>query len=321
VERASVLAATEAAAEPAAPITSPFLVVDDFLRLDVARSLRADIDAHFANPDKHQADTHQVWNYWFVPDCYTYLRTSAEKIIARPKIEGFVGALRNWSLKTLGLGAVTHPYLSLYVDGCSQVLHNDSLNGRFGFVYSLTNAPRKTIGGETLIMEEGDPFRRHLQKPTAFLGFCKAIEPRFNRLLIFDDRLIHGVQRVEGSMDPVEGRFVLHGHIAESGPVVTGARSFEALQTEIKEALDRFIERDGEAAGAFHGPLTVHFTIGADGRVSDLRLMLDRVVGYEEADTEGWEAVRARLLAAFQDVRYPAADGPTTVVFPLLIAG
>src|SRR5215475_11884082 len=105
-----------------ATVSASHLVVDDFLRADVARSLRADIDAHFRDPQNHGSATHQVWNYWFVPDCYTYMRTDPQKIIAPPKVDGFMAALRNWSLKTLGLGKVSHPYLSLYVDGCRQVL-------------------------------------------------------------------------------------------------------------------------------------------------------------------------------------------------------
>src|SRR5262245_54094351 len=59
----------------------------------------------------------------------------------------------------------------------------------------------------------------HLQAPEAGTGFYELIEPRFNRLTVFDDRLIHGVECPQGSMDPVDGRCVLHGHIEESGPI------------------------------------------------------------------------------------------------------
>ena len=115
------------------------------------------------------------------------------------------------------MGKVTWPYLSLYVDGCQQRLHNDSTNGRFGYVYSLTWDERKTIGGETIVLKEGDLFRAIWADAPPVPGCYDLIEPRFNRLTMFDDRMTHGVQRVEGSMDPVEGRFVLHGHISEAG--------------------------------------------------------------------------------------------------------
>ena len=47
---------------------------------------RADIDAHFAEPATHRAEIHQIWNYWFVPELYTYLRTSPEKVIRRDRV-------------------------------------------------------------------------------------------------------------------------------------------------------------------------------------------------------------------------------------------
>jgi hypothetical protein len=45
-----------------------FLVVYDFLPEDSSRSMRGDIDAHFADPAHHDL-SHQVWNYWYVPGC------------------------------------------------------------------------------------------------------------------------------------------------------------------------------------------------------------------------------------------------------------
>jgi len=79
---------------------------------------------------------------------------------------------------------------------------------------------RDAIGGETIVLHEGDLFRRHVATPQAGRGLFDAIEPRFNRLVVFDDRLVHGVERVDGSMDPVEGRFVLHGHLRADGPMI-----------------------------------------------------------------------------------------------------
>ena len=39
-----------------------------------AEALRAPIDLHFSEPHRHGFDTHFVWNYWYVPGLYTYLR-------------------------------------------------------------------------------------------------------------------------------------------------------------------------------------------------------------------------------------------------------
>jgi Rps23 Pro-64 3,4-dihydroxylase Tpa1-like proline 4-hydroxylase len=122
----------------------------------------------------------------------------------------------------LGLSRVTWPYLSLYVAGCRQGVHNDSANGRFAFVYSLTKTQRSSIGGDTILYREGDPFRSKLRTPSADADFFERVPPRFNRLLVFDDRLPHAVDRVDGSTDPIECRLVLHGHLSEGGPIIRG---------------------------------------------------------------------------------------------------
>jgi len=60
------------------PPTAPLIVVDAFLPASLALEMRRDIETHFAKPEEHRAETHQVWNYWFVPESYTYLRTAPE---------------------------------------------------------------------------------------------------------------------------------------------------------------------------------------------------------------------------------------------------
>src|SRR5438093_630415 len=104
-----------------------FTIIDDFFA--EAASLRGGIDAHFAEPARHRAETHQVWNYWHVPGLYTYLRTAPEKVLPRDALDRFFARLRALALFRFGLAHVTWPYLSLYVAGCQQGLHNDATNG------------------------------------------------------------------------------------------------------------------------------------------------------------------------------------------------
>src|SRR5215217_9793771 len=54
------------------PITAPHMAVDDFLPMSLAEQMRQGIDDHFAEPHTHTPETHQCWNYWYVPDLYTY---------------------------------------------------------------------------------------------------------------------------------------------------------------------------------------------------------------------------------------------------------
>jgi hypothetical protein len=289
-----------------------FLVVDDFLAVEQGTAMREDIDAHFSNPSQHQPATHQVWNYWHVPGSYTYLRTTPEKVIAKPKVDAFVAALRDWAARNLGLAGVTWPYLSLYVPGCAQGLHNDSTNGRLGYVYSLTRNERQTIGGETVIVQDRDLFRTSLDKAGAGTDLFDLVPPRFNRLTLFDDRLPHAVQRVDGSMDPVEGRFVLHGHISEAGAVTQGALSPQAIQPQIAELTEQL--RAGAAAGV-QGPLVFAVEIGAGGEVQRMRPILDRLASSADVDLD---AVRTAVSERVRALKFAPAAEPTRANIPLI---
>jgi prolyl 4-hydroxylase len=287
-----------------------FLTVDDFMPLPDAQAMRGHFEAHFAEPYKHRPDTHQVWNYWYVPRLYTYLRTSPEKVMPREVAQRFHAALSEWARDRLGMGHVTWPNLSLYVDGCSQGLHNDSANGRFGFVYSLTPDSRRSRGGETMIVHEGDLFRRNLSEAQAGSGLYELVEPRFNRLTLFDDRIPHGVQRVEGCMDPVDGRLVLHGHISEAGPIVRGQLTAEAAWEVARPMID------AEAcADLHHGPLVVRLSIGPDGRVTDVRTLVDRVARPDGAPAE---PMVGRLIARLAQALFPTAGEAAEVTLPIL---
>lgn len=298
-------------------LRAPVLIADNFLPLAQAQAMRADIDAHFAHPDRHRADSHQVWNYWFVPGLYTYLRTAPERIIAISRLDGFMQALRGMALTTIGMGTVSAPYLSLYVAGCQQGWHNDATNGRFAFVYSLTSDTRRSTGGETLVMREGDPMRSHLRRPAAGSSFYEAIAPRFNRLVVFDDRMPHAVAAVVGDMNPAEGRFVLHGHLSEAPAAVAGALPARMVAPLIGAALADFATEAAASVALYHGPLSLRVTIAPGGEVGAVEVLLDRVI-HPDAGHADWEMLRARLLDRIAGLRFPPAAGPTSVIHPVL---
>lgn len=293
-----------------------FAVFDDFF--PEARDLRAGIDTHFASPEKHKADSHQVWNYWHVPGLYTYLRTSPEKILPRPLVERFLSKLRAVSLFRYGLGQITWPYLSLYVAGCQQGLHNDSRNGRLGYVYSLTLwDERKFLGGETLIFKEQDYFgSAAITQANAGLGLYELVPARFNRLLLFDDRLLHAVPRIEGTMVPQEARIVLHGHVSEGPVAVTGVlpqASAAAVVDEARPALDRLAE---EAGAGLAGLVSVRLTVQGDGTVVKDEVLFDRLLATRSGAASPESAIAA-LRAALGKLAFPAADGSSLVTIPV----
>ncbi len=298
----------------------PYRVIEDFLPTELALSMRADIDAHFNNPRDHKPQTHQIWNYWYVPGLYTYLRTNPDKLIRSGSIDLFMTRLRDWSADSLGMAGLGRPYLSFYPAGCRQGLHNDSRNGRFAFVYSLTRNERQTIGGQTILLREGNPFRDNLRRANAGSGLYELVEPRFNRLVVFDDRLVHGVEQVAGSMDPLHGRFVMHGHIEETAPIVVGGLRPDQLTEALRASLERFVGDLTTSASLHHGPLVLRFKTDPDGKVTQLRVLVDRV--YCEAETsEIWHTLRARLLALLQETRFPTASQPTLITLPIAIGG
>jgi hypothetical protein len=300
------------------PMRDPFLIEECFLPAGEASALRAGFEAHFADPHRHRPDSHQIWNYWFVPDLYTYLRTAPEKVLPPELVQRFHARLSRWALERLGLNCVTWPNLSLYVDGCVQHLHNDSTNGRFGFVYSLTLDNRRSIGGETIVLREGDLFRAHLTRAGAGTAMQELIEPRFNRLVLFDDRMPHGVRRIEGAMDPLDGRIVLHGHISEGEPVLRGPHDRGEIVESVSEEVALALKGNRAAAVDSHGPLTLRMRIAASGAVESVEPLVDRVARGSGADP-------GRLVGDIIDrlsrLRFSARNGPSEAFLPVMLGG
>jgi hypothetical protein len=297
--------------------SSPHHVVPDFFPL--AAQMREGIDRHFSEPHRHQPAVHQIWNYWFVPDLYTYLRTQPEKLMERALVERFVNHLRAWAVENLGMTQVSWPYLSLYVDGCGQSLHNDSANGNFGYVFSLTNWTQRTFsGGETLVFREQDYWASgRFREPGAGSAFYETVPSLFNQLLLFDDRLIHGVATVRGALDPRQGRLVVHGHIEAKDAALSGAL-FGKVQNQ--PGVIRLSQDTGAVvkkyAGQFHGFATFAVFIQPDGRVREARLLVDRILSTLGPGHAGHiiEELRSILVTT----RFPEADGESRLSIPFL---
>ncbi|HYI49156.1 MAG TPA: hypothetical protein VEX35_11905 [Allosphingosinicella sp.] len=298
-------------------LTARFDVFDDFLARDEAEAMRAAIDTHFSEPHKQRDDSF-VWNYWYVPGLYTYLRADPQMVIPLDLVTGFHDALTRWAGGTLGLAEVTWPMLSLYVPGCGQGIHNDSHNGRFGYVYSLTRDDRRGFGGETIIFKEADPYRSRLSKADAGIGLYDLVAPLFNRLVLFDDRIPHGVQRIEGSMDPADARIVLHGHIREAGPILEGPLPARIFEAALKAALEAALGAFPESFSLHHGPLTVRLEIAPHGRVSESRVLLHRVA---RSDGGSADALVDALVEHLAAARYPPAAAGTVAILPIPVGG
>src|SRR5262249_14814875 len=124
----------------------------------------------------------------------------------------------------------------------------------------------------------------------------RSIEPQFNRLVVFDPRVPHGVRTVTGTMDPREGRLVVHGWFVQPRPFVEGALRVVELERRIAElsgALEKYFETEMPIAGL----LSIGFRVRADGAARDVRVLSDttRVAA-------PFERARKRLVATIRAV-------------------
>jgi len=236
-----------------------------------ARALRKHFESRFANPLTVRPDRF-VWDYWNVPDQYLSLRTPAYEYFPNKLYRQFHERLVLWGRRTLGCHDVSPPWLSLYINGCHQNWHADVPHGPWAFVYSLTPwQSRKFTGGETLMLKPSTlTFWESFEPGTALEQnqIMTKVPARFNQLTVFDPRVPHGVARVDGTMNPLEGRLVIHGWFMNPRPYIEGPLSTTELQKKMKEGwLDQISERvEGHA---LHGLITLRLRVQASGKVSN----------------------------------------------------
>ena len=180
-------------------MTRSVFIVDQFA--PEARDLRATFEERFADPRVARTDRF-VWDYWHVPGQYTALRTPAWTYFDKKVYESFHNRLVQWGRRTLGCHDISPPWLSCYVEGCGQQFHADVPHGPFAFVYSLTPWKGRTFrGGETfLLRDEVLDFWTDFssQKENEESEILRLVEPKFDRLTVFDPRIPHGVRTVTG---------------------------------------------------------------------------------------------------------------------------
>jgi hypothetical protein len=284
-----------------------------------ARALRDHFESRFADPRAATAGRF-AWDYWHVPGQYTALRTPAWEYFPRKAYERFHERLVWWGRRTLGCHDVSPPWLSCYVEGCRQELHGDLPHGPFAFVFSLTPwQGRKFRGGETLLLrDEVLDFWRDFRSTRAVeeAELVRAVPARFNRLVVFDPRIPHGVRRVEGTHDPREGRLVIHGWFVQPRPFIEGPLH----EGELGQAIERVSETVGEALEGglgLAGLVSLGFAVTAAGGVRDVRVLCDttRAPAHEER-------ARARLVRAVRTtiagLRFPRHGSASRVTLPLV---
>jgi hypothetical protein len=87
----------------------------------------------------------------------------------------------------------------------------------------------------------------------------------------------HRVRLVEGVMDPAEGRIVIHGHLYEASPFLSGTLARDSAEPVIKTIAAEYSIELGDALILFHGLCVTKFTIDSSGCVTKPHFIVKRV--------------------------------------------
>ena len=262
-----------------------YLTVDKFY--SQARALRAEFDAKFSDP-LHTHAERVVLDFWHVPGEYTHLRTPAYNYFSPKLYQAFHRHLVQWGREHLGCHDISPPWLSSYIHGCRQEPHKDLPHGPLAFVYSLTPQKRAFTGGETFLL-----------KPKTLLT------PDFNRLTLFNPGLLHGVREVKGTMDPREGRLVIHGWFVNPRPFWVGPLRVN----QVRKSLDQGLAQIPFAElGLGSGFAAFRLKIGTDGRVKNVRSLIDTFTGPVE-----------NLAPYLRELNFAKLRAPAVLTLPIRI--
>eukprot|EP01041_Mallomonas_annulata_P010931 gene10931-22822_t len=323
---------------------------------DTAKALRGYFDEKFSNPRQATSERF-VWDSWHVTvgdgsqteaqgkgrQQYSLLRTQATDYFTEELFQSLCDELTDFGRKHLGCDAISHPWLSLYTDGCSQNFHTDAPHGPWAFVLNLTpdgfgptadGSPSHFHGGETMLLrpkildywsnfDEG--------KGLEVTNLFEFYPPTFGRLIMFDPRIPHGVTTVHGTRDPRYGRLVLHGWFSDPRAFVEGALDEEATLDIVTKVLDPvYASLANNQIGRVVGFLSVRLFVNTAGKVERVCALCDTLKadpadfnGSTEEDDEGNVVkedpcldVRKIISKALSACIFPKAEQTSTITIP-----
>ncbi|GAX82162.1 hypothetical protein CEUSTIGMA_g9590.t1 [Chlamydomonas eustigma] len=294
------------------------ITVEKFL--PEAQILRDVFDKRFDNP-RDISPERFMWDYWHVPDQYTLIRTQAQVYFSSALYDRLEDALISYGESVLGCRGITPIWMSYYVDGCVQELHCDNPHGPFAFVLSLTDwDARKFRGGETMILHPGvlDYWGSlySSQQGLEQQQLVQLVEPKFNRLTVFDPRFPHGVKAVSGTRDPREARLVLHGWFTEPTPFFRGGLSADEAASALDDAMGDIMEILQDLPPAT-GILTIRLEVnGTTGEITKLEWLADTLIATPGPHGVPSDQVRAGMQQVISETLLGSADSPSNIRFP-----
>ncbi|CAN5402977.1 hypothetical protein BH10BDE1_BH10BDE1_20190 [soil metagenome] len=284
----------------------------------LALKLRREFETILEDP--HSPDRFQ-WDWWHLPGRYTHLRTPAARFFSDHANERLISELRAYGREQLGCQDISPIWLSNYIEGCEQRLHADRPHGPWAFVLSLSPAIRKFQGGETIILrsEVLSFWHQGTRRGQAFeeSEIVDRIPSVQGRLLVFDPRRPHGVSRLSGTLDPLEGRLVVHGWFAQPQPFVDGPVSAPAAEKSL-QAFDDVLASRFSSGIESTGTTAYRIAIRPDGKVSRVTQLASSLA----ASVPAVEARETKMLTAavrghFLDWKFPKAKRASQLTLPL----
>jgi hypothetical protein len=281
--------------------------------------MRREYDARFLDPHTAKADRF-IWDYWHIKDQYTLLRTPAYNFFKPRTYSAFHNAILKYGREVLGCYDITPPWMSCYVEGCSQDLHADVPHGPWAFVFSLTNWQTRTFtGGETWMLKPETLQYWHnfsSLKGVERKDLVTEVPAEFNRLTVFDPRLPHGVKEVRGVRDPLQGRLVIHGWFKDPEPYVTGGLNRKTAADGLNEVLHRIFSHQQDFADC-HGTLSYQIKVSPTGTVTAFK----RTTCTLQSLTNSQKSVVALLKLIEKEIKkqkFGRAKKASVITFPIL---
>jgi hypothetical protein len=144
----------------------------------------------------------------------------------------------------------------------------------------------------------------------------ESIPAKMNRLVVFDPKIPHGVRRIEGNLNPVQGRLVIHGWFVQPRPFIEGPLSSQRLQKHI-EALSETVQEFMAQEIPLTGLLSLTFEVSLSGTASNVRVLSDTTrVPFE------FEAFRKKLISQLKKeigaFRFNPQKAKSRVTLPLV---
>lgn len=286
--------------------------------MPMAQKLRGEFEAIMS--DAHSPDRFQ-WDWWHLPGRYTHLRTPAERFFSESAHLQLVAQLKKYGRHFLGCPEISPIWLSCYVEGCEQRLHADRPHGPWAFVLSLTPEKLKYQGGETMLVrpEILSLWNQGVPRGQAFeeSEIVERVPSRAGRLLVFDPRVPHGVSRVSGTMDALEGRLVVHGWFAQPSPFIDGALSSNAAEASLAE-FDCALANSFQFGFQSTGIVAFRIDVSPSGRAKKITRLASSLI----ASDPRVQIAESRKLASlvrrhFENWNFPKAKAASQLTLPL----